>query len=151
MKIKSGNKAKHILFGRYRQIKYHCENPNSPRWKFYGGRGIELTKSWSNDFWSFAEWIENNIGLPMSCQDQLDRIDHNGNYEPGNLRWATAQENHRNRINNTVITINGRTQVLTEWCEELKLWNTTVLRRIHVMGLDPVHALGIEPHPRVRA
>ena len=141
---------KHPLWGRYRMIKYHCENPGSARYHLYGGRGIKLKATWSRDFFQFAEWIEEHIGLPASYRDVLERIDNDGDYKPGNLRWTTPKENQNNRINNTLIKIGKKTQTLTEWCEQQNIWMTTVLRRIHVMGLEPRYALGIEPHSRCR-
>ena len=143
-------KWKHPLFSRYRLIKYHCEDTNSNRYHLYGGRGIQLKKSWSDDFFKFANWVETNIGLPTSYQDQLERIDNDGDYKPGNLRWATSKENQNNRSSNTLIKIGKKTQTLTAWCEQEQMWMGTVLRRIHVMGLEPRYALGIEPHPRCR-
>lgn len=141
-------KWKHPLYSRYKLIKYHCEDTNSPRYHLYGGRGIQLKKSWSDDFFKFADWIEEHIGLPTSYQDQLERIDNDGDYKPGNLRWATSKENHNNRTSNTLIKIGKKTQTLTEWCEQQGIWMGTALRRMKVMGLEAKYALGIEPHPR---
>lgn len=143
-------KWKHPLYNRYRLIKYHCENENSPRYEQYGGRGIKLKATWSNDFFAFAEWIETNIGLPTSYQDQLERKDNDGDYKPGNLYWATAKENHNNRTSNTRIKIGRQTQTLSQWCEEQGIWVSTAIRRMTVMGLEPVYALGVKPHPLCR-
>ena len=143
-------KWKHPLYSRYKLIKYHCENPSSARYDLYGGRGIQLKKSWSDDFFKFADWIETNLGLPTSYQDVLERIDNDGDYRPGNLRWSTSKENCNNRTSNTLIKIGKRTQTLTAWCEQQGIWLGTALRRMEVMGLDAKYALGIEPHPRCR-
>ena len=140
----------HPLWSRYRLIKYHCEDTNSPRYHLYGGRGIKLKATWSRDFFQFADWCEHNIGLPTSYREVLERINNNGDYRPGNLRWSTSKENCNNRTNNTLIKIGRQTQTLTAWCEQEQMWMGTVLRRIHVMGLEPRHALGIEPHSRCR-
>jgi hypothetical protein len=141
---------KHPLWARYKLIKYHCESESSPRWVNYGGRGIKLHKKWSRDFWAFAEWMENNIGLPTSHRDCLERIDNDGDYKPGNLRWATAKENHNNRTNNTLIKIGRRTQTLTEWCDETDMWISTVLTRMKEYGCTPAEAFGLKPHPRCK-
>ena len=143
-------KWKHSLYSRYRLIKYHCENENSPRYEQYGGRGIKLKAAWSNDYWSFAEWVENNLGLPTSYLDVLERIDNDGDYKPGNLRWATAKDNHNNRRDNTYIKIGRKTQTLSQWCTQQNIWISTALRRLNVMGLEPVYAFGIKPHPKCR-
>lgn len=68
-----------------------CTNPNNRDWKDYGGRGITVCKEW-RDFPAFlADMGEKPDGL------SIDRINVNGNYEPGNCRWATALEQANNK------------------------------------------------------
>lgn len=70
-----------------------CTNPRSENWKDYGGRGITVHPAWLADFQAFFEYV----GPRPSAKHSLDRIDVNGNYEPGNLRWATATQQANNR------------------------------------------------------
>src|SRR5262252_6219069 len=66
-----------------------CRNPNNPGWKHYGGRGITF------DFQSTREavnWVITNLGAPASPDLELDRVDNDQGYRPGNLRWATRSE-----------------------------------------------------------
>jgi hypothetical protein len=68
-----------------------CRDPNSSNWKYYGGRGISVCKRWL-DFKAFLA----DVGTrPVGTS--IDRIDADGNYEPGNVRWADAMTQRRNR------------------------------------------------------
>lgn len=69
-----------------------CCNPKSKAYKNYGGRGIMVCDEWQNDFMSFF----NHVGYAPSKEHSIDRIDNDGNYEPGNVRWATALEQSLN-------------------------------------------------------
>ena len=79
------------LVQRASAAKDRCTNPHNRRFDDYGGRGIEFRFQSPT---AMAVWIQTNLGL---CQDmQIDRIDNDGHYEPGNLRYATASENQQN-------------------------------------------------------
>lgn len=70
-----------------------CTNPNYPKWAFWGGRGIHVCDRWK-DFRNFIA----DMGRRPSKDMQLDRYpDNNGNYEPGNVRWATRSQQNKNR------------------------------------------------------
>jgi hypothetical protein len=78
-------------------MKQRCLNPNSRDYKYYGGRAdpVKLHKPWC-EFLNFYQWLQNNIGLRPSKKHTLDRIENNGHYAPGNVRWATWSEQRRN-------------------------------------------------------
>lgn len=88
------NVRDHIHWYRWRSMKRRCFDPTHPRFDAYGGRGITVCAEWL-DFWTFV----NDIGYPPDDGQRwtLDRIDNDGNYEPGNVRWATDSEQNRNK------------------------------------------------------
>lgn len=89
-----------------------CTDKNCRQWKWYGGRGITVCTRWANCFDSFLK----DVGCRPSKGHSLDRFpDRDGNYEPGNVRWATQKQQMRNTRANLRITYRGETRVLVEW------------------------------------
>lgn len=124
----------------WNNMKERCYNPNHNHYKHYGARGITICDEWKNDFQSFYDWAMSN---DYKEDLTIDRIDVNGNYEPSNCRWITNKEQQRNRTNNKLITINGETKCLPEWCELLNLNYNTVRTRINNYHWSPERALEI--------
>ena len=87
--------GKHLLYDTWRRMLDRCENPQHPAFHNYGGRGIRVCARW-HDVGPFIEDIERLIG-PRPEGMTLDRADNDGNYEPGNVRWATKSEQTRNQ------------------------------------------------------
>jgi hypothetical protein len=78
----------------WQQIKARCLNPSHKAYPDYGGRGVALFAGWINDFQAFLA----HVGHRPSDDHSLDRYpNHDGNYEPGNVRWATTVEQNNNR------------------------------------------------------
>lgn len=106
-----------------------CSCPENYRYHRYGGRGIKIHHAWKDDFATFEKDIVELIGArPLGTQ--LDRIDNDGNYEPGNIRWATRFEQANNKSNNVFVTINNKTQTIMEWSRETGVAYGTVHRRL---------------------
>ena len=80
-------------------IKKRCNNPSHKSYDRYGGRGIEICKEWGDSFLSFYGYI----GDAPSSKHSVDRIDNDGNYEPGNVRWATTRQQSNNRSTNRLL------------------------------------------------
>lgn len=73
-----------------------CYYEGHPGYKNYGARGVAVCDRWRDDVRAFVEDIEREIG-PRPASKSLDRIDNDGNYEPGNMRWATPKEQAANK------------------------------------------------------
>lgn len=96
-----------------------CSCPKIRGYQNYGGRGISVCERWK----TFANFFADMGPLPGTGWS-IDRIDNNGNYEPGNCRWATRKEQSRNKRTTVNVTIAGRTLCLADWADEtgLKVW-----------------------------
>ena len=92
-------------YSHWYNIKSRCFNKNHPRYKDWGGRGITMCDEWKNDFSKFHNYVITlpNYGEPGYTS--IDRIDNNGGYKPGNIRWATSvmQNNNKRNVNKGVI------------------------------------------------
>lgn len=91
-------------------MRQRCNNPNSRFFAYYGGRGIHVCEQWNASFESFLA----DMGQPAPDQE-IDRIDNDRGYEPGNCRWATRQEQQNNRRVNRFVTYQGETHTISEW------------------------------------
>lgn len=97
----------------WRRMKIRCVSPKSPDYKDYGGRGITVCDRWATSFEAFFE----DMGTRPSSRHSIEREDVNGNYEPSNCVWATAQEQARNRRTTTWFVYHGDRRCLTEHCQ----------------------------------
>lgn len=102
----------------------------------YGKRGVTVCDRWK-DFTLFYE----DMGPRPGTEYSIDRINNDGNYEPGNCRWATQLQQQRNRRSNVKITYDGRTQCISEWAEEYGMPMGLVWERIQKMGWNVHDAL----------
>ena len=106
----------------FENAKYRCNRLSHPQYKDYGGRGIEFR------FKNFQEFLA-ELGRKPSPKHQLDRINNNGHYEKGNVRWATLLQQNRNTRKNRYITHNNQTKAVSEWAEILGVTPMCIHRR----------------------
>ena len=110
------------LYNIWRAMRQRCLNPNQQSYKRYGARGITICEEWS-DYAKFKEWAY-SAGYDPNAEHgkcTIDRIDNNGNYTPENCRWITMQQQNFNKRDNVRLTLNGKTQTVSEWARELNI------------------------------
>lgn len=113
------------LYAVWSNMIQRCINPNYPRYKNYGGRGIEVCDEW-RDYAKFSKWAKEN-GYDQKLQ--IDRINNNGNYCPDNCRFVTARDNCYNRRSTVYVEIQGIKMNLKEVEEKYNVPRKTVYER----------------------
>jgi hypothetical protein len=114
-------------------MRARCSNPNAQYYKDYGGRGIIVCQRWIDSFENFlADMGECPPGKSIDRYPNKD-----GNYEPGNCRWANAKEQAENRRPRSVqnrnafqITHNGKTMTIKDWSKEIGIKPQTIHARL---------------------
>lgn len=107
-------------------MKTRCTNKKSQKWANYGGRGISFVERWS----SYEKFLE-DMGPSYKPGMTLDRIDNNGNYEPGNCRWATPTQQANNKRNNLVLEYGGLSLTLPQWGRKKGIKSSTMRQRYY--------------------
>ena len=120
-----------------------CINERCADYGQYGGRGISVHPSWVLSFDAFIS----DMGEKPTPSHSIDRIDVNGNYEPGNCRWATPHEQARNKRSARTITAFGRTQSIHDWADEIGLTGLAIWKRIE-RGMTPEAAVISQKYKR---
>jgi hypothetical protein len=125
-----------------------CRYPPHPVYPHYGGRGITVCEAWSD-----VKTFYSDMGPRPTPKHWLERIDNDGNYEPGNCKWATIEEQCQNKRTTTPITYQGRTMTLQAWARQPNVHvNVNTLRyRIQTKGLTLEQALACPKYQRRRS
>ena len=114
----------------WRSMRARCTNPKAPGFKNYGGRGIAVCERWRGDYLAFlADMGEAPEGM------SLDRIDVEGDYEPGNCRWASNETQANNQRRNVLYEHDGLTMTIPQWARHLRIGVDTLWRRLNVYGM----------------
>jgi len=123
-----GLSRKHIPeYGAWANAKNRCSNSRHAQYRYYGGRGISMSKEWEESFPRFFK----DMGPKPSNKHTIERIDNNKGYFKENCKWATFKEQSRNRRGLHLIRFKGMEKCLTDWCLELNLYLPTIERRIN--------------------
>ncbi len=130
-----------LTYGSWMQMRQRCTNPKAKHFDRYGGRGIRVCDAW-NDFRVFLA----DMGERPSKGHSIDRINGDGNYEPGNCRWATRREQQNNLKNNVLITHDGKTLSISAWSRETGISINNLRYRIN-HGWPVAEALSRRPDP----
>lgn len=107
-----------------------CTDNKRKAYKNYGGRGITICDRWR----TFENFLADMGECPPGLT--LDRIDNNGNYEPGNCRWATKKEQNRNQRTNRWIEFHGQKKILADWARDIGIQTATLIERIEKWSLE---------------
>ncbi len=113
-------------------MKTRCYNPNVWNFQFYGARGITVCDRWRGSFVNFMD----DMGEKPSAEHSIERIDNDGDYEPGNCFWATTLEQGQNTRKTRRLTHNGETHGLNEWARILGITHGTLKWRLDNWSLD---------------
>lgn len=103
-------------YGTWARMIARCEQQNSKDFADYGGRGIRVCERWRE---SYAAFLEDMGRRPAGCS--IDRIEVDGDYEPGNCRWATPSQQARNKRNSRIVTYRGERVCLADACDSAGL------------------------------
>lgn len=114
-------------YATWRRMHDRCKNPKNKDWLLYGGKGICI------EFKTFSEFFS-EIGIKPSPRHSVDRISSEGNYAPGNVRWATPKEQANNLRTNRLITALGKTLTLSQWADLTGISRQTIEKRLDVLG-----------------
>lgn len=134
------------LYRAWLNMKSRCLNPNTPKFKNHGGRGIAVCDEWINDYVNFHNWAINH---GYSDFLTLERKDNDGNYEPSNCTWTTYSRQNLNKRDNHFITHNGETKTLSMWADISGISRSTLHERIFIKGWDIEKALNSPiTHPK---
>lgn len=144
-RTRTHGQTKTALYKTWQEMLSRCGNPDNKSYTDYGGRGISVCDRWAASFLNFAQ----DMGARPGPAFTIDRKDNNGNYEPGNCRWATKVEQTRNRRNAVTVTLQGTTKPLKVWCEELGINYFTAHRKIRREGKDPSLVLPVPSREEV--
>ncbi len=128
----------HPLYPTWKNMRYRCNRREHKHFHQYGGRGIRVCERWNN---SFRDWLA-DMGERPEGRYSIDRINNERHYSCGkcqeclhngwdaNCKWSTQLEQTNNTKRNVLLTLNGKTQSLSQWAVELGIRRSTLQGRM---------------------
>lgn len=147
--MKNTNKRKNGIITKeyiaWKAMKSRCYSPSNKD-NNYQKRGIIVCDRWKHSFENFY----NDMGKAPSKLHSLDRINNDGNYEPGNCRWVVSKIQSSNRSNfNKIFTLNGESMTLKDWSRKLNIKYNTLWLRIYRSNLSFEEAIKNDPYDKL--
>lgn len=136
----AGRGKKSRLYRIWSGMLARCQIKTATGYENYGGRWVSVCERWRS-FENFAA----DMGDPPGATLTIERIDNNGDYEPGNCRWATRLEQCANKRNNRVIEHLGVSMTVTEWARRLGISHSTLIEALEKHPVE--HALRARSKP----
>lgn len=143
-RFKHGHDYSSPTYRSWKMMKVRCTRPQDRQFKDYGGRGISVCDRWL----SFANFLA-DMGERLEGTT-LDRIDVNGNYEPGNCRWADIKTQRRNRTDNHIVVYQGQAMPLVQACELSGVKYDVARDRLNRYGWTPERTFATQHDARGR-
>lgn len=121
----------HPLYCVWKGLRERCRSPKNRNYFRYGGRGIKVCEEWNTDFKCFVDWSLANGWKPGL---QIDRINNDGNYEPGNCRFVDRIVNVNNTRKNRRVLAFGETRTVTMWSRDPRcvVARDTLIKRLNI-------------------
>ena len=118
------------IYSRWKAMRSRCNTVSHVAYPQYGGRGIKVCQEWDS-FEAFQQWA---MSHGFQEELELDRIDNNDGYSPGNCRWVTSKQNKNNRKQSRYLTVFGETKTVLDWSTDPRcsVKYHTVLTRLHL-------------------
>ena len=128
-------KKNHPLYGVWVNMIQRCEDPNAKKYPHYGGRGIKVCARWRErvNRWRGTPGLDafiSDMGPRPTRAHTLERENTDGDYTSENCIWAKQKVQQRNRRNNKILTLRGRSQPLAAWAEEVGISQFTIQSRL---------------------
>ncbi len=114
-------------YGNWRGMMKRCYDPKHKSYYRYGAKGVKVQETW-HDYLRFKEYVLAHLGKRPSPSHSIDRFpNQSGNYEEGNIRWATPSQQQRNMKSNVMLTYDGKTLCIAAWTE-IKGWSRSKIQ-----------------------